>query len=76
MDEARERFDEFIDRAISVGPQRVVRDDDTLVIEVKVIEREPWHGARSLKEMLLNGPDLSDVDLSRDQSLGREFDWE
>ncbi len=76
MDEASEHFEKLIDRAISIGPQRVVRDDDTLVIEVKVIEREPWHGARSLKEMILNGPDLSDLDLSRDQSPGREFEWE
>ena len=30
----------------------------------------------TLKELLLNGPDLSDVDLSRNQSPGREFDWE
>lgn len=76
MDEAGEHFEELIDRAISVGPQRVIRDDDTLVIEVKIIERESWHGARSLKEMILNGPDLSGLDLSRDQTPMREFDWE
>jgi hypothetical protein len=76
MDEASERFEEFIDRAISDGPQCVIRDDNTLVIEVKVTKREKWHGARSLKDMILNGPDLSDLDLIRDQSPGREFDWE
>jgi hypothetical protein len=75
MDEASERFKELIDRAISDGPQRVIRDDDTLVIEVKVIERETWHGARSLREMILNGPDLSDLDLSRDQTPSRDYDW-
>ena len=75
MGEASERFEERIDRAISDGPQRVMRDDDTLVVEVKVIERETWHGARSLRERILNGPDLSDLDLSRNQTPSREFDW-
>lgn len=75
MDEARERFEKLIERAISDGPQRVIRDDDTLVIDVRVIEREKWHGARSLKDMILNGPDLSDLDLSRDQSPERELEW-
>lgn len=76
MDEASERFEELIDRAIADGPQRVLRDDDTLVIDVTITKRETWHGARSLKDMILNGPDLSDLDLSRDQSPSREFDWE
>ena len=74
LDEASQHFEELVDRAISVGPQRVIRDHDTLVIEVSVIEREKWHGSRSLKEMILNGPDLSDLDLSRDQSPEREFE--
>lgn len=76
MNEAGEHFEELIDRVIFDGPQRVVHEDDTLVIEVKVIEREPWHAARSLKEMLLNGSDLSGLDLRRDQSPDREFEWE
>lgn len=76
MDEASEHFEELIDRAISAGPQRVIRESDTLVIEANVIEREKRHGARSLKELILNGPDLSDIDLSRNQSPGREFAWE
>lgn len=40
------------------------------------MEREKWHGARSLKEMILNGPDLSGLDIIRDQSPMREFEWE
>jgi hypothetical protein len=30
----------------------------------------------TLEELLLNGPDLSDLDLSRNLSPEREFDWD
>jgi hypothetical protein len=74
--DARERFEELIEHALTDGPQRLIFDGDELEIEIRIVEREKWRSARSLKEMILYGPDLSGLDLSRDQSPMREFDWE
>ena len=67
--DAKNRFSELVNRALTEGPQRVLRRDDTVVV---IAERdyEKLTGARpSFKEFLLGeGPTMDGVDLTRDRS--------
>ena len=72
--EAKNKLSELVNRALSEGPQRVHRRDDTVVI---VSERnyEKLTGKRpTFKKFLLGaeGPDLEGLDLKRDRSPVRE----
>jgi prevent-host-death family protein len=67
--DAKNRLSELVNRALTEGPQRVLRREDAVVV---VAERdyEKLTGARpDFKEFLLGkGPSLEDVDLTRDRS--------
>ena len=70
--DAKNRFSELVNRALSEGPQRVHRRSDTVVV---IAERdyEKLAGDRpSFKDLLLNGPGMDDLDLDRDRSPMRE----
>lgn len=70
--EAKNKFSEVVNRAISEGPQRVVRRDDAVVI-MDEREYERLTGQRpSFKRFLLDAPDLSDLDLTRQPDPMRE----
>ncbi len=74
--DAKNRFSEMVNRAESEGPQTVLRRGEPVAILVSMAEyKRTCTPKRSLKEMLLNGPDFTGVDLSRDQSPEREFEW-
>jgi antitoxin Phd len=70
--DAKNRLSELINRALTEGPQRVLRREDAVVV---VAERdyEKLSGARpSFKEFLLSkGAGLERVDLTRDRSAMR-----
>ena len=73
--DAKNRFSEVVSKALSEGPQRIHRRGETVVL---ISEREYARltGQRpDFKAFLLNIPDLEGVDVSRDRSLDREFDW-
>jgi antitoxin Phd len=67
--DAKNRFSELVNRALTEGPQRVLRREDAVVV---IAERdyEKLTGARpSFKEFLLGeGPTMDGVDLTRDRS--------
>jgi antitoxin Phd len=67
--DAKNRFSELVNRALTEGPQRVLRRDDAVVVMAER-DYEKLTGARpSFKEFLLGeGPGLEDVDLTRDRS--------
>lgn len=73
--DAKNRFSEVVTKALTVGPQWVRRRDGLVV----VLSAEEYHrikGQRmTLKEFLLSGPDISDLDLARDESPAREVEW-
>ena len=77
--EAKNKFSEVVDRAITEGPQYVSKRGELAVVVVSVREYrrlERLEGRkRTLKDLILNGPDLSGVDLSRNQTPSREFEW-
>lgn len=73
--EAKNRFSELITKALTVGPQRVRRRDQVVVV-LSEVDYQRLTGERlTLKDYLLAGPDCSDLDLTRDPSPMREVAW-
>jgi len=72
--DAKNRFSEVVRRALSGEPQRIQRRQDAVVV-VDAEEFERLLGRkRSFKEFLLQGPDLSELDLERDRAPSRDLD--
>ena len=74
--DAKNRFSEMVNRAESEGPQTVLRRGEPVAVLVSISEyKRTCAPKRSLKDLLMNPPDFTGVDLSRDQSPEREFEW-
>jgi antitoxin Phd len=74
---AQENLENLIDLAIQGGPQYLTRHGEPTVVIISEAEYQQLKGQkRSLKDYLLNGPDLAGVEVSRDPSPMREFDFE
>jgi prevent-host-death family protein len=74
--EAKNRFSEIVDLAMNEGPQHVSKRGEPAVVIVSEVEFQKLKGQRrSLKDLILNGPDLTGVDLSRNQTPSREYEW-
>jgi antitoxin Phd len=71
--DAKNRFSEVVSRALTDGPQRVLRRDGCVII-VAEREYEAFTGKRpGFKEFLLGkGPTLEDVEITRDRSPMRD----
>ncbi len=71
--DAKNRFSEVVNLALTEGPQRVRRRKDTVVV-VAAEEYERLVGQRpSFKDYLSHGESFEGLDLTRDQSPGRDF---
>jgi len=71
--DAKNRFSELVNRALRVGPQRVRRRNEAVVV-ISAEEYELLKGQHvSFKEHLLHGESLQGVDLERDSSPMREI---
>jgi antitoxin Phd len=72
--DAKNRFSEVVNLALTDGPQRVRRRKDMVVI-ISAAEYERLAGKRmSFKEYLMNGPSFDGVDLERSESPGRDVE--
>jgi len=70
--DAKNRFSELMNRALQEGPQRVRRRQDAVIVLAEE-EYERMAGTRpDFKEYLRRPVGLEELDLSRDQSLGRD----
>ena len=70
--EAKNRFSELMNRALSEGPQRVRRRKDAVILLAEE-EYERLTGSRpDFKEYLILGEGLDGLDVARDQSSGRD----
>ena len=69
---AKNKFSEVVRRALSEGPQRILRRNDVVVILSEETFERLVGGRRGFKELLLNGPGLDTEDLERDQSPMRD----
>jgi prevent-host-death family protein len=78
LQEAKQRFSEVVRRAHDEGPQIVTRHGQDVAVILDMEEYRQLKGQQpDFKEFLLSGPDLSALDLTRDQSTEmRELDLE
>ena len=73
--EAKNRFSEVVNRALSEGPQRVSRRGDTIIILSKKDYDRLVGKQQSFRDFLLNHtPILNDLDISRDKSPMRDIE--
>ena len=73
--EAKNRFSEVYRLAMSEGPQRVTKQGAEPVIVIAESDYKKLQGERpNFIEFLMNGPDFSDLDLTRDHSPMRDID--
>jgi len=71
--EAKNRFSEVVNRALSEGPQRVRRRLDAVVVLAEGDYRKLMGTHRSFKEFLMaRGPSFDGLDLTRDRSAMRD----
>lgn len=73
--DAKNRFSELITKTLTQGPQRVRRRGQVVVMLSEADYQRLTGELVSLKDYLLHGPDLSDLDLARDPSPMREVTW-
>jgi len=73
--DAKNRFSELVNRALSEGPQRVRRRGDTVMV-VAQRDYEKLTGTRpGFKEFLMGeGPSLDGVNITRDRAPMRDVD--
>lgn len=73
--DAKNRFSEVVNKALSEGPQRIRRRGDDAVVVVAQEEFDRLNGTRpDFKKLLLNGPNFDDLDLARDRTPLRDAD--
>ena len=73
--DAKNRFSELVTKALTDGPQRVRRRNQAVIV-LSEDDYQRLRGERTnLRDYLLNGPDLNDVELERDPSPMREVTW-
>ena len=72
--DAKNRFSEVVRRALSEGPQRILRRNDSVIVLCES-DYEKFTGKRpDFKEYIMRGPDFDDLNLDRDHSTVREVD--
>ncbi len=72
--DAKNRFSEVMNQALSEGPQYVLRRNEAVVV-LAVREYEKLTGERiNFKQFLMKSPNLEGLDLSRDRSPMRNVD--
>ena len=75
LQEAKQKFSELVRRAQEEGPQVVTKHGEEVVVVVPVEEYRRTSGRKmDFKEFLLNGPDLSVLDLERSKDLPRDVE--
>ncbi len=72
--EAKNRLSELINRVASEGAQLIRRRNDAFVVVSEREYRELTGACPTLKQLLLNGPDLDGVDVNRDASPMRDVE--
>lgn len=72
--EAKNKFSEVVNLALTEGPQRVSRRDDMVIILSAEDYAKLTKKHLSFKEFLMKGPDFEDVDISRDKTPTRSVE--
>ena len=70
--DAKNRFSELVNMALTEGPQHIFRRNDEVVV-ISAQEYERFLGERlTFKDYLMQGEDFDDLDLARDRSPSRD----
>lgn len=70
--EAKNKFSEVVRRALTEGPQRVVRRRDAVVVLAEEEYERLAGSRRSFKEFLLSAPTMDGIKIERDKSPMRD----
>jgi prevent-host-death family protein len=73
--EAKNKLSEVITRALTDGPQRIRRRDQVVVVLSEADYQRLTGECDTITSYLLRGPDLSELDLTRDPEPMREVVW-
>ena len=72
--EAKNHLSEVINKALSEGPQKITRRDDTVIILSKKDYEKLTRKQSGFKDFLLNQtPKIDDLDLNRDKTQMRDI---
>ncbi|HZR00268.1 MAG TPA: type II toxin-antitoxin system Phd/YefM family antitoxin [Chloroflexota bacterium] len=75
VQEAKQRFSELVRRALDEGPQVVSRRGEDVVVVLAKSEFDRLKATKpGFKQFLLEGPDLSVLDLTRSDELPRDVE--
>ncbi len=75
LQEAKQRFSELVRRTLEEGPQVVTKHGEEVVVVVPAEEYRRTGGKKpDFKEFLLNGPDLSVLNLERSKDFPRDVE--
>ena len=72
--DAKNRFSEVVNLALSEGPQTITRRNDAVVLISAARYEELTGKTLDFKEYLLRGVGLDELDLTRDRSPGRDVE--
>ena len=72
--EAKDRFEEVVDLALTEGPQTIARGDDRVVVISAETFGELVVGRKGYEEFLREGVGLDELDLTRDQTPWRDVE--
>jgi len=73
--EAKNKFSEVVNRALTEGPQRITRRGEAVIVLSEDEYKRLTGKQETFKEFLLNGPDWGELEITRDESPMREFEW-
>lgn len=71
--EAKNRLTEVVNLALTEGPQTITRRSDTVIVISAERYAELTGQKPDFKEFLFQGVGLDELDLTRDQSPGRDL---
>ena len=75
LQEAKQKFSALVRSALKGGPQVVTRHGQEVVVVVAVEEFRRMTGEKpDLKEVLLSGPPLDELEIERSREMPREID--
>ena len=73
--DAKNKFSEVFTKTIEEGPQFVTRRNEEIVLISKDEYQRLTDEKRGFLEVLMSGPSLEGLDLSRDKSPMRDVEW-
>ena len=72
--DAKNRLSEVVNKALTSGPQRITRRGDVVVLLSEKEYLRLTGNQPSLMQFILDGPDLTGLDLARDPDTGRDVE--